>query len=722
MRNPNYPISPVEQSEQKEFQQEPDVPIIDIIRHGEREGSEFMPNTKARGFKLDSAHLELSEKGMDQIKETAKQLLEIMDKENEVVLLMSSPVGRTYSSALVLENELRQAGVEILNAKRDIKISGSLGDIGYFMDKVYDKYSDENLEPRTKTGRVDVKEESDKMLDLQFHQWLRHVNNIYNYLSDETLAKLKGKRLRIVAFAHGETGLDFKLGSPYRIGGQLRGQIFEITPQSKLPAEGNTFTDLKMYPKEDKLGREANLTRDFKPREKPPETSIIEKPKSKPAFSLDSWKYDEGMVLSLIPRLARGDRKMIGELEDAYLDGGGKAFGLKVCQLIVQNFTDSRYNLEVPEWEIVKDISKIADEDKWGAILRSSDLKEDWVDPRTGVLPSFNFRNFSDINKFEGLKKQKKLPTTPFVRQEAKEGYGLVVDIRYSQIAQKIIARIASGNNRGSHKRYDFTSATEDSEASVGIWDAKTGNPELATRHFKHYTLFEGNKKFQNGLIPKLFKAIEKTGINFEVQLEFVVHPEHPNSLYLVQIRPTPKNIYDSVAVEGVSSPEAKQKSELIAKSAVVNGAFDFTGEVNIFSRDDVIANHNLGNYLTYHKKTPPDLTKRSSRGNIGIYYYDPVDYLSYIKAAHTYLGAYWQGNDVQLTHTAIRPNTWHGDMAPRHEDVYNLLDQCCGMVSLDDAAIDKLRKLAGKAKTPLKLRVVSDGLLAEVYLLKRSK
>lgn len=431
-------------------------------------------------------------------------------------------------------------------------------------------------------------------------------------------------------------------------------------------------------------------------------------------FALNRWGYTPADVASLISRVSSGDIKVEEELESTMQSGGGKALGLKICEIVASNFVCLPFRMVVPGWNILKDI-RIANP-KFGTILRSSSETEDWLDANSGVFPSFA-PEIIDRVYFDWLKKEKKLPDIPYLEQEFQEGFGLVVDIGYSTLQDNVLMRIASGNERFidgvayQERHGNFTSATNDTEASVGVWDAETGEPVLPTRNFGHQSINKDGIEYYNILARPLLRALRKTGIDFGVQLEIIEHPDHVFVLHLVQIRPTPAGIYRPIS--SINPPSQEHRERIIARSTIVNGAFDVMGEAFFFGRKGISDNHGLQRWDE----------SRLTKGKIGIYdkttSEDHVYTLRYNMAAEVYYGGYLAGSDVQLTPVAIRPNTHHGTISTSKEQkkVYELLDQKCGMVSLRKGEVDKIKDLAGKSDKPLKLRVISDGLIAQVHI-----
>ena len=261
MESPKNTISSTEKTDSK-FEQSPNIPIIDVIRHGETERKQ----NRARfheapvldvdnpDFKLNTEHLDLKEEGIASIKTSADQLVDLIDKEKEIILIVSSPAWRTHSSALVLEKVLREKGINILNEEGKPKFSKAINQHSSFFEKTLKRSFGENdttkqiIEEYKEKGYrkglervlkefegVDINKKMDEAENLSFQRFLRHMSNIYNYLSPDTIKKLKGKRLRIVVLAHEETTRGFiEENMPSGTPSQANSQILEIIPQSKI--------------------------------------------------------------------------------------------------------------------------------------------------------------------------------------------------------------------------------------------------------------------------------------------------------------------------------------------------------------------------------------------------------------------------------------------------------------------------------------------------------
>lgn len=470
----------------------------------------------------------------------------------------------------------------------------------------------------------------------------------------------------------------------------------------------------------------------------PKEDSPVKDQESKPNFALDKWEYGKKeSVTAFVDTISQRDPAVKAELEAAFNEGGGKAFGLKVCEMVTRNFSDpeSGSTLTVPEWKILSNIANVDPANYEGKILRSSTDDEDWIDPKSGVHSSYKLPKDSSM-----LAKDKEKGTLfegHYIEQPLQEGFGLVVDVGYSRLLGRPVVKISSGNIRGDHSQ-QFTSAVSDTEAAVGVWDSK-GETVLPTRNYNHDSLFGDNQNFTNIFAGKLYDALSKTGIDFGVQMEMVVNPNNPKDFHLIQLRPSPENMTKTIKSESDESARKKelgiegQRPKLTLKSASVNGRFNIISDSSVIR--DVPYVRGLSGITTsfWDGKMSPDLlekfdSRREKRGEITLY--DRRDRTSKNYETEGLLGSYLSGADVLITPTPIKPNNNHGAMA-NMDRAYGLLDNC-GMVSVTDQQHQQLESIltGGKQSSELKdnvktgkiMQVASDGLIAEISVWKGQK
>jgi hypothetical protein len=455
----------------------------------------------------------------------------------------------------------------------------------------------------------------------------------------------------------------------------------------------------------------------------------------KPDFALDKWEYSkEDSVSSFIDRVSRAKPEAKADLEAALHDGGGKAFGLKICEMVAHNFHDPAFSLTVPEWKIVSDINSVDPAEHKGEILRSSTEDEDWKNPASGVHSSYKFpdgdltpkgyRKDSDLKKFSEDKKKGVLFNGHYIEQSLREGCGLVVDVGYSKIAGRPLVKISSGTLRGDETR-KFTSAVNDTEASVGIWDFE-GNEILPIRDYHSESPLDKNTS--GNFARSLAEAINKTNIDFGVQMELVINPKNPRDFQLIQLRPSPENMTRTIGNQDSEPLQEKelgieeQVPELVLKSASVNGRFSIIAGSSLVR--DTPYMDGLTTLISPGEKERTInafqerfKARKEKKGNIAIYSptTDSRKYYNTGNLIAVYLG---KGADAIITPTPIKPNNNHGDVYGMDRRVYDLMDDCC-MISVTDSQIWELNKYSEKGR---KMQVISDGLIAEIRVIKEEK
>jgi len=295
-----YHVEPGIESREKE--RDLRVPIIDIVRHGQTDYKElkdpnFTFNPKAPDFRLDAAHLDLTEEGIRNILETAQQLVSTIDKEHEAVVLVSSPNYRAQSSILLIEKVLLENGVTVLNSSqaeaeqksKGLKTSQALQQIE-FNDKEFlptwiaedQKYRAEDPAHQkerpqaaheaiaTRLGKSvpEIFSKDHEQLHAQFQGWLRHMINIDHYLHQETKETLNNKTLRIVATSHEEVPDIFLHQSLNSETNMAKGQILEILAKNMLEAGASTDAEVLLYRKGESAEKAGHIAITYDPEKK----------------------------------------------------------------------------------------------------------------------------------------------------------------------------------------------------------------------------------------------------------------------------------------------------------------------------------------------------------------------------------------------------------------------------------------------------------------------
>ena len=288
MKKFNYDYKQVES--QQEIEQNSNIPIINIIRHGKTNykqnlDANFKFDPDDPDFKLDAKHLDLNEEGIKGIQETAEQLEGLIDKENEVVMLVTSPGYRAHSSLLLIEKHLKDKGITILNPDEKIMKTANLDqmklqdpdmtDEWFAANKEFKSAKPENLtkpaheahEGAAKVIGKDLSEllvEDYKGIQRKFNNFVRHMTNIDRYLSDETKQAIEGKRVRIVCLSHEEKPSKFMEDTLDTKENLKNGQILEIQGADVMEKDKPSIAKVTLYEKgEESESNEVVIERNF---------------------------------------------------------------------------------------------------------------------------------------------------------------------------------------------------------------------------------------------------------------------------------------------------------------------------------------------------------------------------------------------------------------------------------------------------------------------------
>lgn len=294
-----YENKPLDRREGEKIEKEKDlkIPIIDIIRHGQTDYKElrdpnFKFNPEDKDFKLDAEHLDLTPEGITNILKTGELLAGQINKDQEVILFLTSPNFRAQSSMLLLQDYLAKNGFNILNKYQEnersgykIKKSSNLRQIEFKKDgpasrvewieadKQYRLKKPTNVAPDVAHPEIaaslgldmkDVFQEDYGDINNRFEHFLRHISNIYSYFNPETKKVLQDKVLRVIAVTHEELPVKF-LKKIFNDETSLkRAQILEINPLIKSKKMDDYSAKVKIYPqKPEDRGSEVYINKEF---------------------------------------------------------------------------------------------------------------------------------------------------------------------------------------------------------------------------------------------------------------------------------------------------------------------------------------------------------------------------------------------------------------------------------------------------------------------------
>lgn len=428
-------------------------------------------------------------------------------------------------------------------------------------------------------------------------------------------------------------------------------------------------------------------------------------------FDPNGWLYTHTSPLRLVGRLpgTHFDRASRTEFVEALRHGGGKAFGLSLCQKLAEK--DVR--LRVPPWiwlrpsqqrdpAVLHSIGErlCISEDEL-VILRSSDFTEDWMLTESGEHESKR----TSLKRAPELISHMSLRNMPHVVQAFKPGIGIVVDIAYSQLLQAPVIRVATGrefNLIESAQR--FSSATNDHEGVIALYSI-LGKPILTPQHGLLYNKSVLSLPLQE-VAQTLAALLIRSGIRFGVQVELVVHPEKPDEWWLVQIRPTPGR------VRPIKTLGPLPKGDLIVSSAAVSGSYLHTDKARLMNDDDYKWLLMVFAYASETEGLRDGILRFGDHGIILWHKRPHADWgVSQMLMLHSY------GVVGQITTGPMTTNSTHGTLQRRIERVEIERDQLLhrsALLGLHDQAHGVLSEhLKSGSKT---LTLVSDGIVGQVY------
>jgi hypothetical protein len=445
------------------------------------------------------------------------------------------------------------------------------------------------------------------------------------------------------------------------------------------------------------------------------------------AFDPDGWPYDHVALMRLISKLTTQTpqipRPSAERMHDMAFLCGGKAFGLSMCDLIAPHARA----LTVPAWVPLSSLQQAYMATGLGSIdlprafrsgrliVRSSDIEEDWLSEESGM----NESRSCDVTDLRERIAQSSRRGQPVVVQERVEGIGIVVDIAWSALLGNAVVRVKTGRDaRTPDGRPFYTSATADKEGVVGLFAADTNERLLPLHHGK----LLGDKALAlplQRIARTLVRVISRVGIDFGVQLELIVHPEHPDRWHLVQVRPSPD------AVRGYRRGPSPTTT-IVTTTPVVSHAFNVTAEVVHLRHEDAavamaVASSVPGSRAGWSREG--FLARLRSReraaierlvGKMVLWEYAPSDYYTLeVLSVLTQLGVVGH-----ISNGILLINTTHGSINPSNPDrerTWNRVNATSAVLGINPEAFEILRKLSHHARATI--RMISDGLVGQIFM-----
>lgn len=427
-------------------------------------------------------------------------------------------------------------------------------------------------------------------------------------------------------------------------------------------------------------------------------------------FDPNAWNYGLSLpqIVQAIPPSLRkalgGKRKILQHLQQ----GGGKALGLSICELVAKE--DPR--LRVPPWMMLSRTEQkellffgtfpARHEELFvpgdPVILRSSHIEEDWMNGDAGTYLSLKSTAFAWRDILERLYGK----DIPIVIQKFEPGVGIIVDIGWSQLMRRTVVRIAIGRQCQTEEGIRYTSATFDRDGEIQVRDPETGL--LLLPLYKGIELLPTLADFPfHDFACTLYRAVQNTGITFGVQLELVIHPDHPQNWRLVQIRPSPHVVRGTLEL-----PETK--SIPMAWTPVVNMVCVAKGKpVLLMQQADPLWKWSFRRAWAGQEMSPidPDLLTRV-RGSIILWKADvqPDVGIKQVEVMSE-LGALGH-----ISRSRLMINTTHSTF--RDRDRFE--NPAVGILEIRTDSFDQICSLCQVMENP-RITIVSDGLVGHVYV-----
>jgi hypothetical protein len=426
--------------------------------------------------------------------------------------------------------------------------------------------------------------------------------------------------------------------------------------------------------------------------------------KMKP-FDTSKWLYGRvgsAQTLLQLPEAVKRflpDRMILSTVSES----GGKALGLKICELMVRRSE----NLVVPQWIGLSIIDQVDRRNRvvaeWlgrqnGQVhVRSSARSEDWIDGAAGRHTSIQsspdnvFQTSVTVSRWRA----------PVVAQEHVVGIGIVVDIAHSHILNQTVIRVATGREVISlDGTRTFTSATWDHEGRHELFDPNTGQRLMVSRTGK---LFIGS--CQNlplwDMVNELWQRVRDLDIDFGVQLELVIHPDTPRVWNLVQIRPSPNSVR-------LGSVELELLPNSLTSVGIVSSTFNILANARLVTDEDA-------SFLTVAGSSPgTDLAEPNGR-------FDGTRVLVWEKDPHPDFGlfqmraAFSAGILLQVTRKVLMINTTHSTIERRNVGEQAQVLQENGVIAVSEEVHSQI--VAALTDGPRMIHAISDGIVGQISL-----
>lgn len=190
--------------EKKESEPKHNVVIADFLRHGTTEYLEASATQEEKEALKNELPKDLTPKGEQEVKETAKEIVSTINPKTDIVVLWSSPAWRAQGSEDILKELLKDRGISVykdssINSMRNFDQRDK-----EFMADLWKNLASAGKSPELMYARDPDFQEKNEKFESQ-PEVKRRAERVFHYIQYLTEhAHLQDKRLRIIGVSHFE--------------------------------------------------------------------------------------------------------------------------------------------------------------------------------------------------------------------------------------------------------------------------------------------------------------------------------------------------------------------------------------------------------------------------------------------------------------------------------------------------------------------------------------
>ncbi len=215
---PEQPVMPEQDKENKEALPQNNVTIVDFIRHGTTKYTEILGSEEDKTKIREGRAIDLTPEGEVEVRESAEKIIKDIDPENEVVVLWSSPAWRAQGSEKIVRELLEKRDIQIY---KDSEISsmrpqeilpqvpGSQSEKIELFKQKRKEFFDELQNPEgwstdRISARLELFQKENELMESN-PAVKRRAERVFNYIRYLTEhLKSNGKKLHIIGSSHFE--------------------------------------------------------------------------------------------------------------------------------------------------------------------------------------------------------------------------------------------------------------------------------------------------------------------------------------------------------------------------------------------------------------------------------------------------------------------------------------------------------------------------------------